>query len=54
MDRAARAFEGTHDFAAVRSVGTNVRSTVRTIYYCHVTQEWRAAGIEGMCQWIFV
>ena len=26
MDRAARMFEGTHDFAAVRSVGTNVRS----------------------------
>ena len=38
MDRAARAFEGTHDFAAVRSVGTNVRSTVRTIYYCRVTR----------------
>ena len=36
MDRAARMFEGTHDFAAVRSVGTNVRSTVRTIYYCRV------------------
>lgn len=36
MDRAARAFEGTHDFAAVRSVGTNVRSTVRTIDYCRV------------------
>ena len=33
-----RAFEGTHDFAAVRSVGTNVRSTVRTIYYCRVTR----------------
>ena len=38
MDRAARMFEGTHDFAAVRSVGTNVRSTVRTIYYCRVTR----------------
>ena len=38
MDCAARAFEGTHDFAAVRSVGTNVRSTVRTIYYCRVTR----------------
>ena len=36
MDRAARMFEGTHDFAAVRSVGTNVRSTVRTIHYCRV------------------
>ena len=29
-------FEGTHDFAAVRSVGTDVKSTVRTIYYCRV------------------
>ena len=38
MDRAARMFEGTHDFAAVRSVGTNVRSTVRTIHYCRVTR----------------
>ena len=32
-------FEGTHDFAAVRSVGTNVRSTVRTIYYCRVRRQ---------------
>ena len=38
MDRAARMFEGTHDFAAVRSVGTNVKSTVRTVYYCYVTR----------------
>lgn len=38
MDRAARMFEGTHDFAAVRSVGTDVKSTVRTIYYCYVTR----------------
>ena len=39
MDRAARMFEGTHDFAAVRSVGTNVRSTGRTIYYCRVRRQ---------------
>ena len=38
MDRAARMFEGTHDFAAVRSVGTHVKSTVRTVYYCYVTR----------------
>ena len=36
MDRAARMFEGTHDFAAVRSVGTDVKSTVRTVYYYNV------------------
>ena len=39
LDRAARAFEGTHDFAAVRSVGTDVKSTVRTVYYCYVTRQ---------------
>ena len=38
VDRAARAFEGTHDFRAVRSVGTETRTTVRTIYYCYVTR----------------
>ena len=38
MDRAARAFEGKHDFRAVRSVGTETRTTVRTIYYCYVTR----------------
>ena len=34
MDRAARAFEGTHDFKAVRSVGTETKTTVRTVHYC--------------------
>lgn len=38
MDRAARAFEGTHDFRAVRSVGTETRTTVRTIHYCYVNR----------------
>ena len=34
MQAAASAFEGTHDFAAVRSVGTETKTTVRTIYWC--------------------
>ena len=29
---------GTHDFAAVRSVGTETKTTVRTIYWCDVTR----------------
>ena len=33
---AADQFVGTHDFAAVRSVGTDVKSTVRTVYYYNV------------------
>lgn len=36
MQRAAAQFVGTHDFAAVRSVGTDVKSTVRTVYYYEV------------------
>ena len=33
MQTAADCFVGTHDFAAVKSVGTDVKSTVRTVYY---------------------
>ena len=36
MARAAEQFVGTHDFRAVRSVGTETRTTVRTVYYFHV------------------
>lgn len=36
MQQAANGFVGTHDFAAVRSVGTQVRSTVRTVYYYNI------------------
>ncbi len=36
MKEAAAAFVGTHDFAAVRSTGTDVKSTVRTVHYCDV------------------
>ena len=39
MARAAQEFVGTRDFAAVRDVGTNVRSTVRTVYYFDVARE---------------
>ncbi len=36
MAEAARQFVGTHDFAAVRSVGTETRSTVRTVHYFEI------------------
>ena len=39
MQRAARAFEGTHDFAAVRSVGTETKTTVRTVYWCRAERK---------------
>lgn len=39
MQRAAEQFIGTHDFAAVRSVGTEVQSTVRTVYDYSVRRE---------------
>lgn len=38
MAEAARMFIGTHDFRAVRSVGTETRTTVRTVHYFDVTR----------------
>ena len=38
MQEAADQFVGTHDFRAVRSVGTETRTTVRTVYYFNVTR----------------
>ena len=38
MQRAADCFVGTHDFSAVRAVGTDVRSPVRTVYYFDITR----------------
>jgi len=39
MARAARAFEGTHDFAALQSTGSEVETTVRTVLRCEVEAE---------------
>lgn len=46
MQRAAQQFVGTHDFAAVRSVGTNVKSTVRTVYYYDVAREGNLISLK--------
>ena len=39
MQAAAKAFEGTHDFKAVRSEGTQTKTTVRTVYWCQAEKE---------------
>lgn len=39
MQRAASYFVGTHDFAAVRSVGTETKSTIRTVHYFEICRE---------------
>ena len=39
MQRAAKAFEGTHDFMAVRSVGTETKTTVRTVHWCRAEKD---------------
>ncbi len=36
MKQAAEQFVGTHDFKAVRSVGTETKTTVRTVYWCNI------------------
>jgi tRNA pseudouridine38-40 synthase len=38
MAEGARHFVGTHDFAAVRSVGTETKTTVRTVYWFDVAR----------------
>ena len=43
---AAAQFVGTHDFAAVRSVGTETRSTVRTVYYFEVERRERVIDLR--------
>ncbi|MCL2564038.1 MAG: tRNA pseudouridine(38-40) synthase TruA [Oscillospiraceae bacterium] len=39
MAEGAAAFVGTHDFAAVRSVGTQTKTTVRTVHYFDVERQ---------------
>ena len=38
LQAAADRFVGTHDFAAVKSVGTETRTTVRTVYYFDISR----------------
>ena len=38
MQEGAQCFVGRQDFAAVRSQGTSVKSTVRTVFWCEVDQ----------------
>ena len=53
MQQAADQFVGTHDFRAVRSVGTETRTTVRTVYYFNV--ERRGDLIESrVCANVFL
>src|SRR5690606_13627035 len=44
MDAAARALEGTHDFGAFQSVGTDTPDAVRTLFQSRVTREPAAFG----------
>lgn len=39
MRAAAAAFEGTHDFRAVRSLGTETKTTVRTVHWCRAEKQ---------------
>lgn len=39
LKKAAKQFEGTHDFKAVRSVGTETKTTVRTVFDCDAEKD---------------
>jgi len=47
MRSAARHFVGTHDFAAVRSVGTETKTTVRTVYWYEVENPGHAIELRA-------
>lgn len=36
MKRAAKQLVGTHDFASLRSVGTETKTTIRTLHWCDI------------------
>ncbi len=46
MQTAADAFVGRHDFSAVRSLGTPVKSTVREIFCCEISKEGKLVAIR--------
>ena len=39
MRKAAKHFVGTHDFAAVRSFGTETKTTIRTVYWYEIEEK---------------
>ena len=39
MRKAAKHFVGTHDFAAVRSVGTETKTTIRTVHWYEIEEK---------------
>ena len=41
MKQAARHFSGTHDFAAMRSVGTETKTTIRTVHWYEIEEKGR-------------
>ncbi len=45
MREAAERMVGEHDFAALRSVGSNVKTTVRTVYRCEVLKDGEFVSI---------
>ena len=46
MTEAARYFIGTHDFAAVRSVGTETKTTIRTVHWFEIEEKGRIVELR--------
>ena len=50
MLQALKLFEGEHDFQNFRTLGTDVKSTVRTIYAAELSEvEFSPFGVNAMC-----
>ena len=46
MKRAAKQFVGTHDFATLRSVGTETKTTIRTVYWYEIETGERTTDLR--------
>ena len=47
MKQAAQGFVGTHDFAAMRSVGTETKTTVRTVFWYEIEEKGRLLELRA-------
>lgn len=54
MKKAAKYFEGEHDFKSFKASGTSSKSSVRTIYKAEVIKKEDRIFIELTRKWIFI
>ena len=54
MSKAAKYFEGEHDFSGFKASGTSSKTSVRTIYNASVRKEQEKIYIELTRKWFLI